>query len=276
MMTMLADTARITGIIASVAETEILPRFQALGTEGVRAKSHPGDLVTDADVAAERVLTARLTEELPGSVVVGEEAAFHDPSILDRIQEEAPVWIVDPVDGTSNFAHGRPTFATAVALCLGGRTEMAWLHDPITGRTIVARHGGGAWDGERRLQVSGRGRPLAELCGSPGYRVPKIMTGTFGRHLRHGSAAHDYMALVDGPMHFAVYRRLMPWDHAAGILIHREAGGVDGLLDGTPYAPTMLDGTLVIAPDKASWKTIRDYIARDAIAKAERQRDSRA
>lgn len=250
---------RIAAIIADVAREEILTRFRSLGESGVRTKSHDRDLVTDADVAAEKALTRRLTAELPGSVVVGEEATYHDKSLLNRIDGEDPVWIVDPVDGTSNFAHGRETFATMVALTRGGTTVMGWIWDPIKEVLVAAEEGCGAFRNGDRLTITDPG-PLSGLSGSPGFKVPKRMQGAFARHMRHGSAAHDYMAMAEGRMHFSVYRRLMPWDHAAGILVHREAGGYDALIDGTPYAPTIHGGTVIVAPTRDLWQQIHDLI----------------
>lgn len=259
----LPDPDRIRAIVSAVAREEILPRFRRLEEGQIRAKSHANDLVTDADIAAETVLGPRLSRELPGSLVIGEEAVHEDPSLLDRLTGDRPVWVIDPVDGTMNFAHGRPTFGTVVALVVGGETLQGWLHDPIRGTTVTAEKGGGAWLGGQRLHVAGKGQPLARLSGSSGFRPAKALQGRFYRHVRHSSAAHDYMAMVEGRMHFAVYRRLMPWDHAAGVLAHTEAGGYSALIGGEPYRPTLRRGTLIAAPDEAAWNEIHDLLATD-------------
>lgn len=257
----LPDPDHIRDIIQSVAQEEILPRFRALRAEEVRTKSHPMDLVTDADVEAEKALSRRLPDALPGSVIVGEEAVHADPAVLDRLAGDAPVWVVDPVDGTSNFAHGKPMFATIVALVSGGRTVMGWLHDPLRGATIIAEAGSGTWLNGQRLHVAGQGQRLADLLGSAGYLPAKPLRGKYRKNLHHASAAHDYMALVEGRMHFAVFRRLMPWDHAAGVLAHQEAGGFAGLSSGEPYTPLLRAGSLVLTPDEAVHREIRALIA---------------
>lgn len=252
----------VTRIIAEVAEAEIMPRFQSLGADAVRTKSHAQDLVTDADVEAEKALTARLRDLLPGSVVVGEEAVHLDRAVLDRIGGEAPVWIVDPVDGTSNFVHGRPRFATAVALVIGTRTVAGWIHDPVAGETAAVEQGGGAWLGRpreaaRRLSVRGQGQPLGRLEASV-TRKPRSFHDVFARVRRQGSAAHDYKQLAEGRLHVATFSRLMPWDHAAGVLLHAEAGGHGALIDGRPYCPTLREGIILLAPDLDHWRQARD------------------
>lgn len=256
------DIARVTQIIAEVAQTEIMPRFQRLGQDAVRTKTHAQDLVTDADVEAEKMLTRRLTDLLPGSVVVGEEAVHENRALLDRIGGEAPVWIVDPVDGTGNFVHGRARFATAVALVYGTRSVAGWIHDPVTDETATVEAGSGAWlaspaAGMTRLSVSGQGQPLTALTASV-TRKPKSFHECFAKVRRQGSAAHDYKALAEGRLHLATFSRLMPWDHAAGVLLHAEAGGHGALIDGRPYCPTLREGTILLAPDLDLWCEARD------------------
>src|SRR5258706_1538626 len=112
------DVERVDRIIREVARTEIVPRFRMLRAGDIREKS-PGNLVTAADMASEAALTRRLGEILPGAVVLGEEAAAEDEGLFGLLAGDAPVWIIDPVDGTINFAHGRPGFAVIVALVSG-------------------------------------------------------------------------------------------------------------------------------------------------------------
>lgn len=244
----------VAALIRDVARREILPRFKTLGAEAIHAKSHANDLVTDADLAAEKALTAGLLALLPGSRVVGEESAYADPALLDRLRDAGWIWIVDPVDGTSNFVHGRPTFAVAVALVCDGQTVAGWLYAPITDEMIHAEAGKGSWCGGCRLTVGAPDRPLSALTGNAGYRVPAALQGRIGQQMRHGSAAHDYMAIATRRMDFAVFRRLMPWDHAAGVLICQEAGAHVALLDGRPYAPSIREGVILTAPGMILWQ----------------------
>jgi fructose-1,6-bisphosphatase/inositol monophosphatase family enzyme len=252
----LPDPAAVARLIREAAEAEILPRFQKLGRGEVREKS-PGQLVTDADVAAEHLLTRTLGALLPAAVV-GEESVAADASALEALNRPGPVWVIDPVDGTANFAHGRPRFAVIVALVVDGITEMGWIHDPVPNRTVFAARGRGAWLDGQRLAVLPEA-PLAEMRGSVKRSASiKAQVAQVGRL---GSAAHDYLDLVLGRLHFAHYRQLMPWDHAAGVLIHAEAGGTGRLTDGAPYQPVATPAALLLAPGPRSWEQLNRLIA---------------
>lgn len=236
-------------IIREAAESEILPRFKNLQASQIREKK-PNQLVTEADIEAEKVLSRRLCQLLPGAVV-GEEGVEADPALMTALERPGVVWVIDPVDGTANFAHGNPRFAVVVALVVDGVTVAGWIHDPVPNRTITAQMGQGAWRADTRLRVSSE-VPLAQMAGSVKKR------GRVAEHVLHvarrGSAAHDYLDLVTGKLHFAHFKKLMPWDHAAGVLIHAEAGGYGAMMDGGPYTPVLhADGQLLLAPGQASW-----------------------
>ena len=140
--------------VRTVAAAEVVPRWRKLAATDISTKTGPRDLVTVADREAEARLTEILTALLPGSVVVGEEATHADPGVLKRIGGEAPVWIVDPVDGTTNFVAGREEFATLVALARGGDVVASWTYVPQLGLMATARAGGGAWLGGERLRTA--------------------------------------------------------------------------------------------------------------------------
>ncbi|MCC7273073.1 MAG: inositol monophosphatase [Alphaproteobacteria bacterium] len=260
------DLEAVATIIADVARQEIVPRFRRLDSGDIRAKK-PGDLVTVADEAAERALDARLRTLHPGSTVVGEEAVAADPGVLDRVAGDAPVWIVDPVDGTANFAAGLPLFAVMVSLASRGRTVAAWIHDPLTGATAMAEQGGGAWSGGERLRAAPPD-DLAAMSGAVSFRYGRrpLVRKIAGRTNRVGPvfqlrcAGQEYLALVRGQSHFSLYHRLLPWDHAAGQLIHGEAGGYSARLDGSDYRPTVVEGGLLLAPDRASWEALHEAL----------------
>ncbi len=242
-------------LMREVARTEVLPRFRNLSDADIRTKSSAQDLVTEADIEAERVLTAHLPAFLPGSTVVGEEAVYGDPTILNRLDGDAPVWVIDPVDGTANFSAGQTTFAMIVALVSGGQTIAGWILDPLGERLAVAERGSGAWLGGQRVGVSGLGGgPLDRLEGCAYGPRAKVLRGQVGRLWKLGSAAHSYLRLLDGRLAFATYSRLMPWDHAAGVLLWQEAGGVVRLLDGTAYSPMLQRGDLLMTTSEPLWR----------------------
>lgn len=260
---MTPDIATVADIIRDVAVTEILPRFGTLKAHEIRVKTHATDFVTEADIQAEAQLTRRLTDLLPGSVAVGEEAVHHDGAVLDRLSGDAPVWVLDPVDGTGNFAHGRENFGVIVALVHRQRTVAGWLHDPIRDITIAGDRGGGTWNGGRRLTLTSPG-DLAGMAGSLGNKRLRAVEGRVGEIIRQASAAQDYMALLLGRSHFSFYRHLMPWDHAAGVLLHAEAGGYSAMIDGTPYEPLPTDSGILLAPDHDSWEKLRALVSTSA------------
>ncbi|MHA1152955.1 MAG: inositol monophosphatase family protein, partial [Alphaproteobacteria bacterium] len=155
----------MTAILREVAAEEVMPRFRDLAEHEIRAKDS-GELVTVADVAAERQITRRLRDLLPGSQVVGEEATAEDPGLLDKFaQEDDWIWVIDPIDGTANFAAGKPVFALMVALVRRGETGAGWILDPNGPRCATAERGGGAWLDAARL-VLGPPPPPAELRGT--------------------------------------------------------------------------------------------------------------
>ncbi len=259
------DSRAVIGIIRQVAEREVLPRFGRLSRSDIRAKGGPNDLVTVADLESERALAAALTALLPGSRVIGEEAAAADASIMDALRGDDPVWILDPVDGTHNFTRGRPDFAIIVALCRGGSILGGWIHRPLGGQTVWAVAGEGAWLDFDRLpelsKVSVR-EMRAALARRAARRLDRARAGRGGllpRPVpRMFCAGCEYMALALGSLHVCQFDRLKPWDHAAGILIHREVGGFDAHVPGgAPYRPDdPSDGCLLIAPDPETWKTL--------------------
>jgi len=103
-----------------------------------------GEIVTQADIHAEQRLTRHLTNLVPGSCVVGEENTARDHTILDLLESDRPVWIVDPVDGTHNFAHGKPRFCVIVALSYRQTTLAGWIFEPIADRSVYAAREKGA------------------------------------------------------------------------------------------------------------------------------------
>ena len=254
-----------------------MPRFRQLTDQDIAFKNeNPKNLVTTADIEAEKRLSNELTRLLPGSTVVGEEGAEADPSVLSVLAGDAPVWLLDPVDGTYNFARGNDCFAVIVGYCQDGETVAGWIHDPVSDRTAWAVAGEGAWltnsKGTKRLRVSAP-RDVEQMTGSLGNRLAARMQRRResgldpvpGRIVRYGCTGREYMDLANGILDFAQYTRLKPWDHAAGVLIHREAGGHSLLTDtGLPYRPEpkILDNTVLLAPDKPCWNDLRGSLAR--------------
>jgi fructose-1,6-bisphosphatase/inositol monophosphatase family enzyme len=228
-----------------------------------------GELVTVADVAAEERLSAALCELHPGTVVVGEEAVAADPGVMDLLAGDDPVWLIDPIDGTGNFAAGRPTFAIMVALVQSGGTVAAWIHEPMAERTAVAEAGAGAWMAGRRLTVA-QAAPLQDMRGTlhaSQFATKEMARSIRSRRDRVGAVASlrcagaEYLRLVTGETHYSLYTKLMPWDHAPGVLIHGEAGGTARTSDGVLYDPVRRDAeALLVAPDEPSWQALHQAL----------------
>jgi fructose-1,6-bisphosphatase/inositol monophosphatase family enzyme len=254
-------------LMREVAKTEILPRFRNLAVAEVRHKGRDTDLVTVADEAAERRLSEALVRLVPGSRVVGEEAAYADPAILATLDLPGLVWVIDPVDGTGNFVNGNPCFGMILALCIDGETAAGWIYDPVNDVLARARKGEGAHLESRSAPAS-----LLRLTPPSGVSLTGSLTGRIARGLKQkvgispdhrvgkvrriGSTAREYIDLARGRLHFAQYTRLKPWDHAAGVLIHQECGGFSRIRrTRSLYHPGggISEETLLLTPDEASW-----------------------
>ena len=263
---MTPDIDTVAALIRSAAAEHILPFFEKLEAGQIEEKG-PGDLVTIADLRTEAALTPLLTALVPGSVVVGEEATAKDRGVLDRLNGEGDVWLIDPVDGTANFAAGLPLFACMVALIRAGEVIASWIHDPVKDIMAVAAAGSGAWSNGRRMSVAPPAMP-EQMSGSVTLRFGnrQLVRKIAGRSNLVGSvfsfrcAGQEYLALSTGRTHFALYHRLMPWDHAPGYLLHREAGGYGRRLDRSAYTPRVHDGGLLLTPDEASWNALHEVL----------------
>lgn len=254
-MTTIIDLDGVSALIRDAAAREIMPRWRHLEQHQIREKK-PGDLVTEADIACEAVLTRKLTELLPGSAVVGEEAVAADPAVMDRLSRDAPTWIIDPVDGTANFARGSETFGVIVALAQGGKTLAGWIYDPVKDRMAVAELGKGTKIDGHAVTL-GNSLPLSQVTGYAGCKKAPALSATGAKLVRLGSAAHDYLSILDKRSDFACFKRSMPWDHAAGILMILEAGGYSALIDGRTYAPFPWDASILNASSRQRWDEVR-------------------
>jgi fructose-1,6-bisphosphatase/inositol monophosphatase family enzyme len=233
-------TRLVEAVMREAAERVILPRYQALAAHEIEAKA-ANDAVTVADHESEQILAETLSRLLPEAALVGEEAAHADPALLDRLGE-ALCWIVDPLDGTNNFAAGKPPFGVLVALAEAGETIAGWILDPLSGRFCHAAWGQGAWiDGERiTARHSGEEPPIAAI--SLVFADPARREALCTHIAPHYAlvdiprcAAEQYPRLVLGENDVSIFERTHAWDHAAGVLFLNEAGGKAARADGSPY-----------------------------------------
>ncbi len=262
---------KVEALLREVAASVVLPRFGHLRAEDIREKG-PGDLVTVADREAEQLITTALLDLLPGSTVVGEEAAAADRSALERVSQPGSVWLVDPIDGTTNFAAGREPFAMMVALVRDGHTVSSCILDPVSGAAATAEVGAGAYLGGSRVVAPRGARPAAELRGVAAGRYLPATTrrtvdeaaGAVGQLLPgRNCAGWEYPAIIRDEQQFAFFWRLLPWDHAPGILFAEEAGAVAWHLDGTPFEPAAGRTGILVAQNPDIWQTVRTTLLAD-------------
>ena len=258
--------AKVTQIVERAGAEQVMPWFRRLRGSDILEKA-PGEVVTTVDRQCEQWLAEELSSLVPGSQVLGEEAVAGDRSRLDMLHDPTPTWIVDPLDGTANFVAGSPNFAVMVALVADGATIGGWIHQPVANRTGWAILGRGASINGRPVRVA---NPVS-LDNAVGYLCRRAFTGEHERgvdrlrellasHRHLGCAGVEYLNLATGKAHLAVSGKLVPWDHAAGVLIHGEAGGYSALISGAQYSARVHSGLMLVAPSRATWDVLRTEI----------------
>ena len=255
-------------VICEASDKEILPRWKNLQQHDIEEKS-PDEIVTAADHACEELLADRLLKILPGSLVVGEEGVHRDPAQLAALHSDLPVWVIDPLDGTKNFVSGRKPFSIMVCLIRNGETLAAWLYNPLERVFTSAEKGCGAYQGSDRLKVETSVQPLSRLTGALLTKfLPESLKSVaeksgdrFLQIQRSYCAGYDYNEFVNNRMQFLFYYRTLVWDHAPGILIVEEAGGVARRFDGSSYSPVDDRKGLLCASNMESWRAIQQVTA---------------
>ncbi|HTX38721.1 MAG TPA: inositol monophosphatase family protein [Bryobacteraceae bacterium] len=199
------------------------------------------DLVTEADRASERLVVERLRSHFPSHNIVAEEGGGHQTT-------SDYCWFVDPLDGTTNYAHSFPMFNVTLGLACAGEMIAGVVYDPVHQETFTAERGGGAYLNNRRMRVSGVQR-LADSLASTGFPSRKrhhnvnihfyyqVAMATHGVR-RTGSAALDLAYVAASRLDFFWEFGLKPWDMAAGTLLVREAGGQISDMQGAPHSVT--------------------------------------
>lgn len=256
---------QVSHLMRDVAARVVMPRFRGLAPGEIAEKS-PGEVVTVADREAEARLHDGLSALGLGARIVGEEAAEQDPMLLEGIGKGL-VWLIDPLDGTANFADGRAPFGMMIALVDGGEPLESWILDPLSGRLCHARRGYGATcDGEPvTARRSHRSPPRAAL-GSHflpperraqlhDFTAPVLDITPVPR-----CAAESYVRLVLGQDDITLFQRILPWDHAAGALFLTEAGGKITHWDGTPYRIGGPGRGVLAAANADLWQTAAELV----------------
>ncbi|MCE7875954.1 MAG: inositol monophosphatase [Betaproteobacteria bacterium PRO3] len=220
----------------------------------------PQDVVTAADVAVERMLVTALRSRFPGDGILGEEEG-------GGARPGAPCWVVDPIDGTSNYARALPHWCVSIALVIDGRTEVGVIHEPAADALYAARRGAGATRDGLPLRI-GRTDDLASAIVDVGYSA-RTPAGAYGALvsdllqrgvgvLNCGSAALGLARVADGRLDGYAERHLYAWDALAGLLLVEEAGGrTRPFLDGD----AMTTGNETIAATPELFATLVDVMS---------------
>lgn len=228
--------------VRNAAAEELLPRFSAVDT----ALKADGSIVTEADHAMQDRLQAELAEHFPEYGLLGEEMTESEQ--LEQLrQSSSGIWILDPLDGTSNFAIGIPYFAVSLALVEGGRISLGIVYDPARDEYFHAVRGDGAWLNGKPLGTRCPATPLARGIAMVDYkRLPATLATQlaadppYSSQRSFGSVALDFCWLAAGRAHVYLHGSHNLWDYAAGLAILHEAGGHSVTLDGENDPPLSL------------------------------------
>ena len=264
-----AQQQHIVNIVRRAARAEILPRFRQLDASDIATKSRADDLVTAADTAAEAMITRALQIAFPNALIVGEEAVAENPALLDQIADAPVAFIIDPIDGTWNYAHGLAVFGVIIAATRFGRPVFGLIYDPVADDWAISGDQGPALfetaNGITRDLRAAIGKPLDKLSGHipldmfSGDAQAKLASTlpSFARTQPLRCSAHEYRLIAQGFTDFLLTGTLHPWDHAAGALICERAGSHVEMLDGGPYNAGTSKGYLLVAPDRTTWNRLK-------------------
>jgi myo-inositol-1(or 4)-monophosphatase len=261
----LPDLKQLRGLVRDCARQELLPRFADVG----RHLKLDGSVVTEADHAMQDRVQQELAVHWPQYAFLGEEMPAHEHATLARTGREG-MWVLDPLDGTSNFAAGLPFFSVSLALLVDGRVEIGLVYDPVRDEAFYAQRGVGAWlNGlslgtraplnlplRRSIAVVDFKRLDPALAAGLGARPP------YGSQRNFGSSALDWCWLADGRFHVYLHGGQKLWDYAAGTLILAEAGGQALTLAGEEvFTPELSTRSVVAARDPELFQAWRQWVA---------------
>lgn len=260
-------TAPVAALMRQVSADIVMPRYRNLAAHEIIEKA-ADDLVTIADRESELRLQEGLARLLPEAGIVGEEACAADPTLIGKLGHGLN-WIIDPIDGTSNFAAGRPPFGIMIALADGGETLAGWIYDPLADRLCHAERGKGATIDGKRVHARETGAPLPVAGLSLLFVRPEDRQGLIDRaqgRLQMADiprcAAEQYPRVVLGVNDLALFERTLPWDHAPGALFLNEAGGRVARPDGSPYRVGDDRKGMIAAASPAMWERAADILYR--------------
>lgn len=266
-----SELDQLKNVIRQVSQSQVQRHYRHLDCGDVATKRSSIDLVTVADRNIEQQLTRELTRLYPQAVVIGEEAVSAAPHILERLGDADLAFVIDPIDGTWNFANEISVFGVMVAVISNGQTQHGLLYDPLQDDWVMATQGQGAWrvdsTGQSQVLNASDRDVLAQAIGFVSlftfnaamqlHLAPQL--AGFARVMSFGCSCFEYRSLSAGRADFLVAPDPNVWDHAAGQLIFHEAGGFSAFTDGEAYSPIRDRGILVCASNEALWHRLLSH-----------------
>ncbi|MDT8757234.1 inositol monophosphatase [Sphingomonas psychrotolerans] len=255
----------VSALLRTVAAQVVVPRFRTLAGPEVAIKA-AGEIVTVVDREAELRLHDGLAKLELGARILGEEAVEHDPTLLDGVGEGL-VWLIDPLDGTANFAAGREPFGMMIALIEDGIPLEGWMLDPLSGRMCHAAQGKGATCNGTPVHAQPTSAPRPRAALGTHFLAPDRRARVHAEANLHldvvpvpRCAAESYPRLVLGEDDVALFQRILPWDHAAGALFVTEAGGRITHWDRSPYRIGGNGVGVLVAASEDLWAAAADVL----------------
>lgn len=256
-------SAAVQRLVTRAGDEELLPRFERVDHH-IKAD---GSILTEADLAIQRRLRDELEKEWPDIAFLSEEMPLAQQAEL-LSETGRPLWCLDPLDGTSNFAAGLPCFGISLALLTHGEPVMGIIYDPTRGECFRADKGAGAWLNERRLDSP---LPRASLSLTVGMVDFKRLPAELARRLvsdppyasqrNFGSSALEWAWVAAGRGHVYLHGGQKLWDYAAGSLIVSEAGGYSCTLDNEPvFKPTLAPRSVIAASGEDLFHSWREWL----------------
>ena len=246
----------INEICFKISKKIILPKYKNLKEEDINYKNGL-DLVTSADIAAEKELKKNLLKILPSSNFIGEEEFALNKNILKSYQEDEYCWTVDPIDGTSNFVNGKDKFAIMIALTKKDKILYSWIYKPLENLMCNAILNEGAYINNIKIQtkeVDSIGKAIGSISSKywdkKHWEQIKNLKNQFAEVKSYRCIGYEYVDIGKGTRNFAILSKLSPWDHIPGVLFVRETGGSDIDFNNKKYDFTKKNANLIVGNSK--------------------------
>lgn len=261
---MLPDIDTLQSLIRRTAHEELLPRFHRVE----RRIKDDGSILTEADLAMNRRLREQLSESWPEVTFLSEEMPA-DEQERCLAGSSQPLWVLDPLDGTSNFAAGLPFFAVSLALVVETRVRIGIVYDPIRDESFAAQAGQGSTLNDTSLRAAPNGLPLERAVAlvdfkrlAPALRSRLAQNAPYSSQRNFGSCALEWCWMAAGRGHVYLHGGMKLWDFAAGSLILSEAGGYSQTLDGEDvFRPAMTPRSVIASGDAHLFAAWCDWLA---------------